>query len=156
MPIIHGHARKTKTTSEYSTWLTMKKRCLYPKATGYHKYGGRGITVCQSWLESFENFLNDMGIKPSPSHSLDRINNDGNYEPSNCRWATPAEQSANTRRSVSYIEKIDRLKTEIKTMCRHGHALNINAVYVRKDGSVCCLLCRRNSRLKHEETSKHR
>jgi hypothetical protein len=82
--------------SEYETWRSMRKRCTNPNAMGYKYYGGRGITFCERW-NSFENFLADMGPKPSQSRawSLDRIDNDGNYEPGNCRWATPHQQANN-------------------------------------------------------------
>lgn len=81
----------------YGTWSDIKKRCLYPKYKQYYLYGGRGIKICDRWLESFENFLEDMGERPSQKHSIERINNDGDYEPSNCRWATKKEQSRNKR-----------------------------------------------------------
>ncbi|MGH7867002.1 MAG: hypothetical protein ACREP9_05040 [Candidatus Dormibacteraceae bacterium] len=79
----------------------MKQRCLDPNHIGYHNYGGRGITICDRWLapNGFTNFLADMGEKPH-GRSLDRIDPDGNYEPGNCRWATPAEQTANRRRRL--------------------------------------------------------
>jgi hypothetical protein len=83
-------------SSEYRAWCSMMSRCANPNATGYEYYGGRGIEVCKRWLIP-ENFLADMGTKPSPTHSLDRINNNGNYEPRNCRWATPLEQTQNRR-----------------------------------------------------------
>lgn len=81
---------------EYKAWEHMKHRCANPNNTRYARYGGRGITVCERWINSFANFYADMGARPSPKHSLERINNDGNYESANCRWATPAEQSQNT------------------------------------------------------------
>ena len=85
-------------TPEHRIWKGMKTRCNNPNATSYKYYGGRGIKVCKRWLDSFENFYADMGDKPTPHHTLDRISNDGNYCKSNCRWATMKEQAANKRR----------------------------------------------------------
>jgi hypothetical protein len=87
---------------EYQTWKRMKRRCDNPKGNRWEHYGGRGIKVCDRWINSYQNFLEDMGRKPSPEYSIDRINVNGNYEPSNCRWSTPKEQSNNTRRNKNY------------------------------------------------------
>lgn len=92
----HGH-RGPKRTSEYRAWDAMINRCYRKTAVRYERWGGRGIAVCERWRHSFENFIADMGLKPSPSHSLDRYpNRDGNYEPGNCRWATNSQQVRNS------------------------------------------------------------
>jgi hypothetical protein len=94
---IHGHGRQGQHSSTYVAWHNMRRRCSDPKNKDYRHYGGRGISVCPRWRDSFAAFLEDMGEKPAPDLSLDRINNDGNYEPSNCRWATQSEQLLNQR-----------------------------------------------------------
>jgi len=90
-------------TAEYRSWSMMKNRVFNKKNPAYKNYGGRGISMCDEWIESFERFYADMGNKPSPDHSIDRINNDGDYCPENCKWSTSIEQSRNTRRNV-FIE----------------------------------------------------
>lgn len=93
----HPKAEKKKAHDPtYRTWSMMITRCYNPHATGFENWGGRGITVCDRWRFSYLNFLDDMGPRPKGT-SLDRINNDGNYEPRNCRWATPAVQIYNRR-----------------------------------------------------------
>ena len=99
----HGHCSRSNRAPEYSSWTNMKGRCCNPKNRSYHDYGGRGITICDRWIESFENFYADMGPKPSPKHSLDREHVSGNYEPENCRWATAQTQLNNTRRNTYVI-----------------------------------------------------
>ena len=83
-------------TPEYRAWLHMKDRCFNPNNKQYLDWGGRGITVCDRWL-NFKNFLADMGLKPTSKHSIDRIDNDGNYSVENCKWSTNTEQHNNTR-----------------------------------------------------------
>lgn len=95
--IKHGHAYAGRRSRTYRTWSAMWRRCTNPKDCGFRYYGGRGITVCERW-RSFENFLADMGERP-PGLTIEREDNDRSYEPGNCRWATRAEQSRNTRRS---------------------------------------------------------
>lgn len=88
-----------KDTREYHSWCHMRGRCLNPSNLKYPDYGGRGITICQRWLDSFENFYADMGPCPD-GFTLDRRDNDGNYEPGNCQWASPADQSRNKRNNI--------------------------------------------------------
>ncbi len=95
--------RKTHTThgmintSEYTSWEGMKQRCYNPNNPRYNDWGGRGIKVCDRWLNSFENFIEDMGMKPEKEYSIDRIDNNGNYEPGNCRWTDIFTQNNNQR-----------------------------------------------------------
>lgn len=91
---IVGELAKLNEVPGYRSWSMMKQRCNNPNYTHYSYYGGRGIKVCERWND-FRNFYEDMGARPSPQHSLDRIDNDGNYEPDNCRWATKLEQVLN-------------------------------------------------------------
>lgn len=100
--LIHGHARDSGATDTYSTWENMVSRCHNPNNPYFQKYGGRGIEVCDRW-RTFENFLADMGDRPSRLYSIDRVDNDSGYEPGNCRWATKKEQQRN-RRACNYVE----------------------------------------------------
>lgn len=102
----HGLSR----SKEYHAWQRIKVRCYHKNREEYKSYGGRGITVCKRWLNSFENFYADMGDCPSNSHSIDRIDVNGNYEPSNCRWATLKEQ-CNNKRTNHFLEFNGESKT---------------------------------------------
>jgi hypothetical protein len=112
----HGRS-KTRT---HNVWGKMRQRCENPRDKSYPRYGGRGIKVCKRW-QSFENFLADMGEPPSPVYSIDRINNDGHYEPGNCRWATNKQQCNNTRFNVSLSHN-----GETKTISQWAEYTGIN------------------------------
>lgn len=108
----------------YTTYFGMKQRCINTSDHKYRDYGGRGITVCDRWLESsptgFENFLEDMGDRPTTKHSIDRIDVNGNYEPSNCRWATSTQQARNKRKPKNNTSSVVGVSIEglIKKGCR--------------------------------------
>lgn len=94
----HGGTSERAHSPEYRSWINMRQRCRNPKNNRYQYYGAIGVVVCDQWVDSFETFLTDMGPKPTPSHSIDRYPNPaGNYEPTNCRWATATEQRHNRR-----------------------------------------------------------
>ena len=101
--VTHGHTIGKSIPPEYNTWKGMRQRCTNPNHRVYALYGGRGIAVCERWANSFQAFLDDVGPKPSPDHSLDRVDVNGNYEPGNVRWATQQEQCRNQRRNRRLI-----------------------------------------------------
>lgn len=104
----HGYARHGRVAKEFRVWQAMLDRCRRPTSTVWNYYGGRGIAVCERWSE-FANFIADMGPKPTPQHTLDRVNNDGNYEPANCRWALREPQARNRRNVRVFDYKGQRL-----------------------------------------------
>lgn len=120
--VTHGKSR----TPTYNSWLAMKQRCDYKGHAEYHRYGGRGITVCDRW-KSFENFIADMGERPA-GMSIDRIDVDGNYEPGNCRWATTGEQMRNRRSTINVTR--DGVTKCISDWCK-DLGLDVDRVYGR-------------------------
>ena len=122
----HGHNKTGKPSSEYTTWASMIQRCTNPKTTRFENHGGRGITICSRWLNSFENFLADMGLKPFQKAQLDRENNNGNYEPGNCRWVTRLVNAGNKRNTIVII-----YQGEAKTISEWSKAVGIKASTLR-------------------------
>jgi len=129
----HGHTSNSKNTKEYHTWCNLKQRCFNPNNAHYGDYAGRGITVCPEWVHSFETFYADMGDAPGPEYSIERVNNDGNYEPSNCIWATNETQQRNSRNTklspclVNYIRQ-NKHKYTVKDL---ASKLGVSEVTIR-------------------------
>lgn len=112
----HGHTKNRSATPEYYTWHSMKARCTNPKNSHYACYGGRGIKVCDSWLASFENFLADMGSKPANTQ-IDRIDNNGDYCPENCRWVS--KQANHMNRRITYMVEWDGKQIALLDLCNN-------------------------------------
>lgn len=127
-------------SSTYESWKAMRVRCFRKTFINYKNYGGRGITVCDRWMK-FENFVADMGLRPE-GKTLDRIDNDGNYGPGNCKWSTPAEQIQN-RRPKSH-----------RTHCLRGHLFTKENSYISPaTGNKACRICR-NAREKRNRQKR--
>lgn len=105
--------RGTDTSRMYWIWAGIKQRCCNPRNKRYPLYGGRGITMCDAWKNSAEQFVSDMGQRPSPKHSVDRIDNDGPYSPANCRWASQKEQAGNSRRWSGNTLEVDGVQKNL-------------------------------------------
>lgn len=114
---------------EYDTWLHVIARCTNEKSASWSKYGAQGITMCARWRESFEAFFEDMGRKPSPQHSIDRIDNARGYEPANCRWATITEQNRNRR----CVKRTDATVAEMRRLRAAGESVRQIAERYRCD-----------------------
>ena len=116
----HGHTAGGGDTATYRSWRSMMRRCLSPGAPKYPEYGGRGVTICERWRD-FARFLADMGERPTDT-SIDRIDNDGNYEPGNCRWATVEEQRRNQRRTKLTQADADWIRGQAETLSQKAMA----------------------------------
>jgi hypothetical protein len=125
----HGHARRGAHSPEFKTWRAMQRRCLDQNYIVYPNYGGRGIKICDRWSD-YTLFLQDMGPKPIGDYSLDRIDPNGDYEPSNCRWATRSQQNRNQR------------PRKPRTECNRGHSLTPENTYTDRHGGRSCKACR--------------
>ena len=136
-----------RNTPEYQVWHNMKKRCNLKSHPDYAEYGGRGVKVCDTWLESFSNFYDDMGNRPTPKHSIDRIDNNRGYSKDNCRWATKLEQNLNQRirknntsGAVGVCVKrgrwIAQIKVDSKTIFIGGFRNKEDAVKARQKAEI--------------------
>lgn len=132
-----GMSARTKThgmhrTKIYAVWQSMKHRCHTPTHKAYHRYGGRGITVCDRWMDSFENFVSDMGDRPTKGHSIERIDNNKGYSPDNCKWATSREQNNNTSSTVkiSFLGKTQSIAQWAREYGLHPSTLGKRLKYM--------------------------
>lgn len=125
--------KEGKRIPEYHVWMSMKARCFNKKSNKYKRYGGRGITICERWIgdNGFINFITDMGFRPSNSHTIDRINNDGNYEKINCKWRTSKEQ-CNNRSSNVFLKYKGFSKTKSQWADYFGVHHNTLSAYLKR------------------------
>ena len=139
----HGGTQAKTQTKEYRTWAGMKGRCFNPNTEHFSYYGGRGIGVCDRWMNSFENFFSDMGEAPTKKHSLDRIDPDKDYGPDNCRWATHTEQMNNLRHN-----RLITFKGETLTQEQWGRKTGLN-------GTIICKRLKRGWSIEKTLTTSH-
>lgn len=118
---------KRRATSHYKVWDSMKQRCLNPKHKSYPNYGGRGIVICQRWVDSFELFIRDMGPRPTMLHTLERKDTNGPYSPENCTWATVKEQARN-RRST----KVVLVDGKFRKVCELADEMGVRNTFIHK------------------------
>lgn len=132
----HG---KTK-TKEHKAWCHIRDRCYNPNNSDYKHWGGKGVKVCERWNESFENFLSDMGLAPTPKHTIDRFpNNEGDYEPGNCRWATMKEQQGN-RTNNHWIEYNGRRMIMNDWVVELGIEQSLFSYHIRKGRDIAYII----------------
>jgi hypothetical protein len=141
-------------SKEYTTWSSMKQRCLNKKTAEYKNYGGRGIDICMRWVNSFENFYLDMGDKP-PNKSLDRIDNNRGYYPDNCRWANPHEQCFNKRSNDGLFKKNKPIVAVKKRVFSETHKKNLSKARIGKHHSPQTIQKIKNTKKRNSDLKKY-
>lgn len=135
----HGHKRRTGASVEYKTWVSMKRRCYDPLFKDYPNWGGRGIKVCDRWLNDFQAFLADMGERPQGDYSIDRLDPAKDYSPENCRWATMEQQGGENRRGLVPVT-VDGVEFKtVKQACLHfgvGVSTALQRIYAGIDPAI--------------------